>query len=106
MFFFSENSKILTDIWIFLVQNVLEFLHSMHVLIPVLLFLSLNTDILFFGISVILSSDPNVSSIIPNIQTQNPNCLVMVDNCYGEFVENIEPPMVVGNIFHMQNAAL
>lgn len=29
------------------------------------------------------------------MQTQNPNCLVMVDNCYGEFVENIEPPMVV-----------
>lgn len=53
MFFFSENSKILMDIWIFLVKNVLEFLHSMHVLIPVLLFLSLNTDILFFGISVI-----------------------------------------------------
>ncbi|CAI0439067.1 unnamed protein product [Linum tenue] len=25
---------------------------------------------------------------------QNPNCLVMVDNCYGEFVEGIEPPMV------------
>ncbi|KAH0993970.1 hypothetical protein GBA52_005453 [Prunus armeniaca] len=28
------------------------------------------------------------------IKTQNPNCLVMVDNCYGEFVESIEPPMV------------
>lgn len=28
-------------------------------------------------------------------QTQNPNCLVMVDNCYGEFVESIEPPLVV-----------
>ncbi|KAL5986881.1 hypothetical protein ACLOJK_015215 [Asimina triloba] len=25
---------------------------------------------------------------------QNPDCLVMVDNCYGEFVENMEPPMV------------
>ncbi|CAA2990222.1 Methionine gamma-lyase [Olea europaea subsp. europaea] len=28
------------------------------------------------------------------IKSQNPNCLVMVDNCYGEFVETIEPPMV------------
>ncbi|GMN65230.1 hypothetical protein TIFTF001_034299 [Ficus carica] len=27
-------------------------------------------------------------------QMQNPNCLVMVDNCYGEFVESIEPPYV------------
>uniref|UniRef100_A0A0E0KVR1 Aluminum resistance protein n=1 Tax=Oryza punctata TaxID=4537 RepID=A0A0E0KVR1_ORYPU len=25
---------------------------------------------------------------------QNPNCMVMVDNCYGEFVETSEPPMV------------
>ncbi|XP_058211037.1 uncharacterized protein LOC131323323 isoform X2 [Rhododendron vialii] len=25
---------------------------------------------------------------------KNPNCVVMVDNCYGEFVETIEPPMV------------
>lgn len=33
------------------------------------------------------------------IQMQNPNCLVMVDNCYGEFVESIEPPMVVCEIF-------
>lgn len=30
-----------------------------------------------------------------NVQLQNPNCLVMVDNCYGEFAESIEPPMVV-----------
>ena len=29
---------------------------------------------------------------------QNPNCLVMVDNCYGEFVESIEPPLVVWDI--------
>lgn len=33
------------------------------------------------------------------MQAQNPNCLVMVDNCYGEFAENIEPPMVVSNRF-------
>ncbi|XP_068661294.1 uncharacterized protein, partial [Aristolochia californica] len=25
---------------------------------------------------------------------QNPGCCVMVDNCYGEFVESMEPPMV------------
>lgn len=30
-----------------------------------------------------------------NMQMQNPECSVMVDNCYGEFVESIEPPMVV-----------
>ncbi|MCI78404.1 hypothetical protein A2U01_0099674, partial [Trifolium medium] len=29
-----------------------------------------------------------------NVQTQNPECSVMVDNCYGELVESIEPPMV------------
>ncbi|KAF8413962.1 hypothetical protein HHK36_001959 [Tetracentron sinense] len=29
-----------------------------------------------------------------NRTIQNPNCLVMVDNCYGEFVESMEPPMV------------
>ncbi|KAL5216120.1 hypothetical protein ABZP36_007521 [Zizania latifolia] len=28
------------------------------------------------------------------IKIQNPNCMVMVDNCYGEFVETSEPPMV------------
>lgn len=35
-----------------------------------------------------------IGKAIKLIKTQNPNCLVMVDNCYGEFVENIEPPMV------------
>ncbi|EAZ32123.1 hypothetical protein OsJ_16322 [Oryza sativa Japonica Group] len=28
------------------------------------------------------------------VPMQNPNCMVMVDNCYGEFVETSEPPMV------------
>ncbi|KAM0829193.1 hypothetical protein ACQ4PT_067031 [Festuca glaucescens] len=28
------------------------------------------------------------------VPMQNPNCNVMVDNCYGEFVETSEPPMV------------
>ncbi|KVI10516.1 hypothetical protein Ccrd_011102 [Cynara cardunculus var. scolymus] len=29
-----------------------------------------------------------------SLSTQNPNCMVMVDNCYGEFTEAIEPTMV------------
>ncbi|KAK9025777.1 hypothetical protein V6N11_038634 [Hibiscus sabdariffa] len=35
-----------------------------------------------------------IGRAIQIIKMQNPNCLVMVDNCYGEFVESIEPPMV------------
>ncbi|KAF2285955.1 hypothetical protein GH714_009162 [Hevea brasiliensis] len=36
-----------------------------------------------------------IGRAIEMIKMQNPNCLVMVvDNCYGEFVEKIEPPMV------------
>lgn len=35
-----------------------------------------------------------IGRAIEMIKMQNPNCLVMVDNCYGEFVELIEPPMV------------
>lgn len=31
---------------------------------------------------------------IKMIKMQNPDCLVMVDNCYGEFVDTIEPTMV------------
>lgn len=41
-----------------------------------------------------------------HIQLQNPHCLVMVDNCYGEFTEIIEPPMVVCSIlywFHLHH---
>ena len=35
------------------------------------------------------------------VQMQNPGCSVMVDNCYGEFVESIEAPMVVSdNVTH------
>ncbi|XP_030458780.1 uncharacterized protein LOC115679314 isoform X1 [Syzygium oleosum] len=36
----------------------------------------------------------DIGRAIKMIKAQNPNCLVMVDNCYGEFVEGIEPPMV------------
>ncbi|KAJ6728015.1 hypothetical protein OIU74_006129 [Salix koriyanagi] len=35
-----------------------------------------------------------IGRAIKMIKMQNPNCLVMVDNCYGEFVESIEPPSV------------
>ncbi|XP_047336791.1 uncharacterized protein YnbB-like isoform X2 [Impatiens glandulifera] len=35
-----------------------------------------------------------IGKAIHIIKMQNPDCLVMVDNCYGEFVEDIEPPMV------------
>lgn len=28
-------------------------------------------------------------------QAQNPDCIVVVDNCYGEFVETAEPTAVV-----------
>ncbi|KAK6134499.1 hypothetical protein DH2020_031733 [Rehmannia glutinosa] len=35
-----------------------------------------------------------IGRAIKIIKLQNPNCLVMVDNCYGEFTERIEPPMV------------
>lgn len=35
-----------------------------------------------------------IGRAIEIIKGQNPNCLVLVDNCYGEFAENIEPPMV------------
>lgn len=29
------------------------------------------------------------------LQAQNPDCVIVVDNCYGEFVEAIEPTAVV-----------
>ncbi|XP_019250036.1 PREDICTED: uncharacterized protein LOC109229151 isoform X2 [Nicotiana attenuata] len=34
-----------------------------------------------------------IGQAINIIKMQNPSCLVMVDNCYGEFVDDIEPPM-------------
>uniref|UniRef100_A0ACD5V3V9 Uncharacterized protein n=1 Tax=Avena sativa TaxID=4498 RepID=A0ACD5V3V9_AVESA len=36
----------------------------------------------------------DIRRAIDLIKMQNPNCKVMVDNCYGEFVETSEPPMV------------
>ncbi|KAH1247534.1 hypothetical protein GmHk_06G017421 [Glycine max] len=35
-----------------------------------------------------------IGRAIKIIKKQKPSCSVMVDNCYGEFVESIEPPMV------------
>ncbi|XP_077222437.1 uncharacterized protein LOC143856196 isoform X2 [Tasmannia lanceolata] len=35
-----------------------------------------------------------IGKAIEMIKMQNPDCMVMVDNCYGEFVESMEPPMV------------
>ncbi|KAF3651060.1 putative receptor-like protein kinase THESEUS 1-like, partial [Capsicum annuum] len=35
-----------------------------------------------------------IGEAINIIKMQNSGCLVMVDNCYGEFVDDIEPPMV------------
>jgi len=29
------------------------------------------------------------------VQAQNPECKVVVGNCYGEFIEEREPPAVV-----------
>ncbi|KAF8660151.1 hypothetical protein HU200_057712 [Digitaria exilis] len=36
----------------------------------------------------------DIRRAISLIKMQNPNCMVMVDNCYGEFVETSEPAMV------------
>ncbi|GAA0165022.1 hypothetical protein Leryth_025514 [Lithospermum erythrorhizon] len=36
----------------------------------------------------------DIEKAIKIIKMQNSDCLVMVDNCYGEFVEDTEPPMV------------
>ncbi|CAJ2676890.1 aluminum resistance protein [Trifolium pratense] len=36
----------------------------------------------------------DIGRAIQIIKMQNPECSVMVDNCYGELVESIEPPMV------------
>ncbi|KAJ0971637.1 hypothetical protein J5N97_019596 [Dioscorea zingiberensis] len=35
-----------------------------------------------------------IQRAIDTIKSQNPNCLVLVDNCYGEFAETSEPTMV------------
>lgn len=62
-------------------------LHSIYYLNKCLLS---STPIIF----LITKSSP-VTFLPFNVQMQNPECSVMVDNCYGELVESIEPPMVV-----------
>lgn len=48
-----------------------------------------------------MSTETNVQSILNlksfhlTLQAQNPDCVVLVDNCYGEFVETVEPTAVV-----------
>ncbi|KAF3325620.1 Methionine gamma-lyase [Carex littledalei] len=36
----------------------------------------------------------DIQRVISLTKGQNKDCIVMVDNCYGEFVETSEPPMV------------
>lgn len=36
----------------------------------------------------------DIAQIVKIVKGQNPNIICFVDNCYGEFVENIEPPSV------------
>ncbi len=36
----------------------------------------------------------SIRRLIKTVKGRNPDCIVMVDNCYGEFVENMEPCQV------------
>ena len=35
-----------------------------------------------------------IASIVRIVKEKNPNCICFVDNCYGEFVEDVEPTSV------------
>src|SRR5690625_7725932 len=39
-----------------------------------------------------------IKEMIDYVKNINPNLIVFVDNCYGEFVEEIEPPHVGADI--------
>ncbi len=39
-----------------------------------------------------------IKELITTVKSVNPNTITMVDNCYGEFVEEIEPPAVGADI--------
>src|SRR5699024_11433138 len=39
-----------------------------------------------------------IKEMIDYVKNINPNLIVFVDNCYGEFVEGIEPPHVGADI--------
>ncbi|EHA8589873.1 hypothetical protein COCNU_scaffold012968G000020 [Cocos nucifera] len=50
-----------------------------------------------FGITyreVPLAEDGGLNWDVLALASQKPDCMVMVDNCYGEFVETCEPPVV------------
>jgi cystathionine beta-lyase family protein involved in aluminum resistance len=36
----------------------------------------------------------DIEKIVQSVKSQNPNTICFVDNCYGEFIENREPPAV------------
>lgn len=39
-----------------------------------------------------------IAEICQTVRKQNPECIIMTDNCYGEFVETSEPPSVGADI--------
>ena len=39
-----------------------------------------------------------IAEIVKAVKGSDPECIVMVDNCYGEFVERLEPPAVGADI--------
>ncbi len=50
-----------------------------------------------YAVRETLSCD-QIGAICTAIRTANPNAVIMVDNCYGEFVETIEPTQVGADI--------
>lgn len=52
-----------------------------------------------YAFTFAICKDSSTFNLFSLMQMQNPSCLVMVDNCYGEFVDDIEPPMVVYKLF-------
>mgnify|MGYP000570982640 CR=1 FL=1 len=52
-----------------------------------------------------------IGELIAFIKEKRPDVICMVDNCYGEFVERIEPSdvgadMIVGSLIKIREAAL
>ena len=41
---------------------------------------------------------PMIKQIVEIVKSKNPNCICFVDNCYGEFVESLEPTDVGADI--------
>ncbi|NJL00042.1 MAG: aluminum resistance family protein [Spirulinaceae cyanobacterium SM2_1_0] len=40
----------------------------------------------------------DIAKIVRRVRAQNPSTICFVDNCYGEFVESLEPPAVGANL--------